>query len=56
MNRKITLVLMIVLLATIALFAEKSFERLGNEAEFAGDELFTAKDYAGAINELLIEK
>jgi len=49
MNRKITLVLMIVLLTTIALFAEKSFERLGNEAEFAGDELFTAKDYAGAI-------
>lgn len=49
MNRKITLVLMIVLLATIALFAEKSFERLGNEAEFAGDELYNAKDYAGAI-------
>jgi len=49
MNRKITLVLMIILLSTIVLFAEKSLERLGNEAEFAADELFGAKDYAGAI-------
>jgi len=49
MNRKITLVLMIILLSTIVLFAEKSLERLGNEAEYAGDELFGAKDYAGAI-------
>ena len=49
MNRKITLVLMIILLTTVVLFAEKSLERLGNEAEFAGDELFQAKDYAGAI-------
>lgn len=49
MNRKITLVLMIIMLSTIVLFAEKSFERLGNEAEFAGDELYNAKDYAGAI-------
>ncbi len=49
MNKKISLVIMIMLLTIMSLFAEKSFERLGNEAEFAGDELFNTKDYSGAV-------
>jgi len=52
MNRKITIILILSLLSVTALLfsQEKSAERLGNEAEYSGDGLFTAKDYLKAAD------
>ncbi len=47
MIKKIILSLVMIILVS-SLLAEKSLERLGNEAEYAADELFSAKNYEKA--------
>ncbi len=48
MNKKNVILMVLMLIFVGFLFAEKSLERLGNEAEFAADEFYGAKDYVNA--------
>ena len=48
MLKQIVTLMLIFSIGVFNLFAEKSFERLGNEAEFSGDELYNGKKYAEA--------
>ncbi|MCD4818806.1 MAG: tetratricopeptide repeat protein [Candidatus Cloacimonetes bacterium] len=51
MIKKINLIILLTVFGIFNfLYAEKSFERLGNEAEFSGDEFFNAKNYLKAAD------